>query len=93
VKRATAWKYIRPRDGPAAELGTSLAADEVLPAEGAARPHLIANGCDQCSLLAMAGDAQNLENREYFIAVAATVMRRILVDHARAQSAEMRRWA
>jgi ECF sigma factor len=41
----------------------------------------------------MAGDAQNLENREYFIAVAATVMRRILVDHARAQSAEMRRWA
>jgi RNA polymerase sigma factor (TIGR02999 family) len=40
--------------------------------------------------LRLAGDAQNLQNREHFIAVAATVMRRILVDHARAHRAEMR---
>src|SRR5215475_5827286 len=40
--------------------------------------------------LRLAQDDIDWQNRQHFIAVAATVMRRILVDHARAHNAEMR---
>ena len=40
--------------------------------------------------LRLAGDDVNWRNREHFIGVAANVMRRVLVDHARAHNAEMR---
>jgi len=40
--------------------------------------------------LRLAGDNVNWQNREHFIGVAAHVMRRVLVDYARAHKAEMR---
>ena len=40
--------------------------------------------------LRLAGDGVNWQNREHFIGVAAHVMRRVLVDYARAHKAEMR---
>jgi RNA polymerase sigma-70 factor, ECF subfamily len=40
--------------------------------------------------LRLAGDGVDWRNREHFIGVAANVMRRVLVDHARAHNAEMR---
>jgi RNA polymerase sigma-70 factor, ECF subfamily len=40
--------------------------------------------------LRLAGDEVNWQNREHFIGVAAHVMRRVLVDYARAHKAEMR---
>ena len=40
--------------------------------------------------LRLAHDDIDWQNRQHFIAVAATVMRRVLVDHARAHNAEMR---
>jgi RNA polymerase sigma-70 factor, ECF subfamily len=40
--------------------------------------------------LRLAGDDVNWRNREHFIGVAANVMRRVLVDHARAHNAEIR---
>jgi RNA polymerase sigma-70 factor (ECF subfamily) len=40
--------------------------------------------------LRLAHDDVDWQNRQHFIAVAASVMRRILVDHARARKAEMR---
>jgi RNA polymerase sigma factor (TIGR02999 family) len=41
--------------------------------------------------LRLAGEEVNWHNREHFIGVAANVMRRVLVDYARAHKAEMRR--
>ena len=40
--------------------------------------------------LRLAHDDIDWQNRQHFIAVAATVMRRVLVDHARYHDAEMR---
>jgi RNA polymerase sigma-70 factor, ECF subfamily len=40
--------------------------------------------------LRLAHDDIDWQNRQHFIAVAATIMRRVLVDHARAHNAEMR---
>jgi len=40
--------------------------------------------------LRLAGEDVNWQNREHFIGVAANVMRRVLVDYARAHKAEMR---
>jgi RNA polymerase sigma-70 factor (ECF subfamily) len=40
--------------------------------------------------LRLAGEEVNWQNREHFIGVAAHVMRRVLVDYARAHKAEMR---
>jgi RNA polymerase sigma-70 factor (ECF subfamily) len=40
--------------------------------------------------LRLAGEEVNWHNREHFIGVAANVMRRVLVDYARAHKAEMR---
>jgi RNA polymerase sigma factor (TIGR02999 family) len=40
--------------------------------------------------LRLANDTIDWQSREHFIGVAATVMRRVLVDHARAHNAEMR---
>lgn len=40
--------------------------------------------------LRLAGEDLHWRNREHFIGVAANVMRRVLVDHARAHNAEMR---
>jgi RNA polymerase sigma factor (TIGR02999 family) len=40
--------------------------------------------------LRMTGDTTNWQNRAHFIGVAANVMRRVLVDHARAHKAGMR---
>jgi RNA polymerase sigma factor (TIGR02999 family) len=40
--------------------------------------------------LRLAGDDVDWQNREHFIGVAANVMRRVLVDYARAHKAEMR---
>lgn len=40
--------------------------------------------------LRLAHDDIDWQNRQHFIAVAATVMRRVLVDHARAHNAELR---
>jgi RNA polymerase sigma-70 factor (ECF subfamily) len=40
--------------------------------------------------LRLAGDEVDWQNRQHFIGVAARVMRRVLVDHARTHNAEMR---
>lgn len=42
------------------------------------------------AFLRLASNERDWENRQHFIAVAATVMRRVLVDHARAHAAQMR---
>jgi RNA polymerase sigma-70 factor (ECF subfamily) len=40
--------------------------------------------------LRLAGDALDFQSRQHFIGVAATIMRRVLVDHARAHNAGIR---